>query len=94
MSRQPTPPDEGSMTITVNGATLQARAGQSVAGALLAGGYRTFRRTTPTGGPRSLFCGMGVCYDCLVTIDGNAGRRACLTPVHDGMAVEIGGTTP
>jgi len=40
--------------------------------------------------PRALFCGMGVCFDCLVTVDGRAGVRACVTLVRAGMRVELG----
>jgi D-hydroxyproline dehydrogenase subunit alpha len=46
------------------------------------------RRTTKRGEARGLFCGMGTCFDCLVTIDGRAGQRACITQVADGMRVE------
>ncbi|MCF8038149.1 MAG: (2Fe-2S)-binding protein, partial [Desulfohalobiaceae bacterium] len=39
--------------------------------------------------PRGFFCGMGVCYDCLVTVDGRPGTRACMTQVEDRMEVEL-----
>ena len=45
-------------------------------------------RHTPTGAPRGIFCGMGVCFDCLVTVDGLAEQRACMTPVRRGMRVQ------
>ncbi len=72
--------------LLVDGQTFDARAGDSVASALLAAGIRTLREA-PDGSARGLFCGIGACYDCLVTIDGVPGRRACMTGVTDGMSV-------
>ncbi|MEW5961583.1 MAG: (2Fe-2S)-binding protein [Chloroflexota bacterium] len=75
------------VTITVNGVPVRAFLGETVAGALLAGGLRAWRRT-PQGEPRGLFCGMGICFDCTVTVDGVTNVRACLTPVSDGLVVK------
>ncbi len=75
------------VTITVDGAPVRAYLGETVAGALLAEGRRVWRRT-PQGEPRGLFCGMGICFDCTVTVDGIPYVRACLTPVSDGMVVK------
>jgi len=83
-------PDAASptVTLTVDGQPIAARAGDSVAAALLAAGIVTCR-TTPVGGvPRAPYCLMGVCFDCLVTIDGQGSRQACLTRVRDGMRVD------
>ena len=79
------------LTVHLDGEPVQAFAGESVAALLLALGRRTFRHTDKLGEPRGLFCGMGVCYDCLVTIDGQPNVRACLTPVQAGMVIETGG---
>ena len=80
------------VTITFAGRTLQARDGQSVAAALTAAGVRSWRTTRRGARPRGLFCGIGVCFDCLLTIDGRPAQRACLVPVRDGMIVgETGG---
>ena len=76
------------VAITVDGRPLQARAGDTVAAALLANGIGPCRTTPVSGAPRAPYCLMGVCFDCLVTIDGVGSRQACLVPVHDGMAVE------
>ena len=76
------------VTIIVDGVPVQAYLGETVAGVLLAQGRRAWRRTAKTGQPRGLFCGMGVCFDCLVTVDGHPGVRACITPVADGMVVQ------
>ncbi|MFJ0966963.1 (2Fe-2S)-binding protein [Bordetella bronchiseptica] len=74
--------------IDVNGEAVSCRAGESVAAALLAAGHDACRATVVGGVPRGLYCMMGVCYDCLVTIDGQPNRQACMTPVRDGMRVE------
>ena len=78
------------VTITVDGVPIQAYLGETIAGALLANGRRAWRRTQK-GEARGLFCGMGICFDCVVTVDGVANVRACMTPVADGMVVETEG---
>ncbi|MCZ6627823.1 MAG: (2Fe-2S)-binding protein [SAR324 cluster bacterium] len=65
------------------GKRIPAYQGETVAAALLAAGIRGLRRAE--GGPRGLFCGMGICFECRMTIDGRANIRACMTPVRDGM---------
>jgi predicted molibdopterin-dependent oxidoreductase YjgC len=79
------------LTIQVDGQQVEAYAGESVAAVLLANGRRRFRHTGKVCRPRGIFCGIGVCYDCLVTIDGVPGVRACVTPVSPGMIEESGG---
>ena len=74
--------------ILVDGAEVRAYEGESIAAALFASGRRFTRWTTQTGEPRGYFCGMGVCQDCLVTVDGLPNVRACVTPARDGMRVE------
>lgn len=74
------------LSIEVDGEPVQAFAGETVATVLLAQGRRAFRHTEQ-GTPRGLFCGMGVCFDCLVMVDGVENVRACLTPVADGMVI-------
>lgn len=74
--------------IEVNGQPVPAHHGQTVAVALLAAGQRIFRRTE-SGELRGLFCGMGVCFDCLVTVNGLAEQRACMTPVEPGMQIQL-----
>ncbi len=73
--------------ITVNGNTTQVPRGISLAGALYLLEERSFRITPRGGEIRSLFCGMGVCYDCVVKVDGRANIRACKTEVRDNMQV-------
>jgi len=76
------------VALTVDGRPVTARAGDTVAAALLASGIDHCRTTPVSGAPRAPYCLMGVCFDCLVTIDGVGSRQACLVPVHDGMTVE------
>jgi sarcosine oxidase subunit alpha len=76
------------ISLKVDGKPIRARAGDTVAGAMLAAGIERFR-TTPVGdSPRAPYCLMGVCFDCLVSIDGVGSRQACLIEVREGMAVE------
>ena len=76
------------IAVTIDGQTALAFEGETVAAVLSAQGIRTFRRTSRLGQGRGIFCGMGICYDCLVTIDGMSSIRACMTPVAPGMAIE------
>lgn len=76
------------VVITVDGEPVQARSGDTVAAALLAAGIDRCRMTPVSGAPRAPYCLMGVCFECLVVIDGVGSRQACLVPVRDGMAVE------
>jgi D-hydroxyproline dehydrogenase subunit gamma len=71
--------------LSVDGEPLRAPAGQSIAAALLAAG-RAVLGTGPSGRPRSLYCGIGVCQECRVQADGRV-VRACVTPVRAGMTV-------
>jgi predicted molibdopterin-dependent oxidoreductase YjgC len=73
------------VTISYAGRTLTAREGQTVAAALTAAGVRSWRVTRRGERPRGLFCGIGACFDCLLTIDDRPAQRACLAPVRDGM---------
>lgn len=88
MFRRLTETRERPLTIFVNGAATPARDGDSVAAALLATGHDIFRATAVSGLPRGSYCLMGVCFDCLLVIDGVANRQACMTQVRDGMRIE------
>ena len=59
-----------------DGRAVPVAAGQTVAGALWQSGVRTWRTTRVAGAQRGIFCGIGACFDCLVTVDGEAGQRA------------------
>ena len=89
MSRLPLGPelDRGPrVEIVLDGVPTDAYEGETVAAVLLAQGEAA-TRTTVKGEPRGIFCGMGVCFDCLVVVDGVPNTRACMTWVRDGMQV-------
>ncbi|MFG1852121.1 (2Fe-2S)-binding protein [Actinomadura geliboluensis] len=74
------------LRITVDGAPLTGVTGQTIAGVLMAAG-RTAWRESPSGTPRGVFCGIGACFDCLVTVNGVPDVRACRRRARDGDAV-------
>ena len=76
-----------SVTLEFAGQPLAARAGDSVAAAMLSAGLLAGRETPVSGAPRGPFCMMGACFECLVEIDGEPNRQACMTPVAEGMKV-------
>lgn len=82
-------PDQSRSRIefTFEGRTMQGRAGDTLAAALLCNGVETFRQTAVTGADHGPFCMMGVCFECLVEVDGRENRQACLTPLQPGMNV-------
>jgi D-hydroxyproline dehydrogenase subunit gamma len=80
-------PSDPPVRLTLDGKELLAPAGCSVAAALLANGVSTFRTTGISGEPRAPYCMMGVCFDCLVEIDGVPNCQSCLTTVRSGMKV-------
>lgn len=73
--------------MSFDGVPLPARSGETVAAAMLAAGHFTARKTAVSGAPRGPFCMMGACFECLVEIDGEPNRQACMTPATDGMAI-------
>ncbi len=79
------------ITIRFDGTQIPALTGETVAAALSAAGVLSLRRTS-SDAPRGLYCGIGACFDCLVSIDGRAGQRACLAEAADGM--EVTGAPP
>jgi predicted molibdopterin-dependent oxidoreductase YjgC len=76
------------VTITVDGEALAGAVGQTIAGVALANGRLEWRRTSAEGRPRGLFCGIGVCFDCIVTVNGARDVRACQRRAVDGDVVE------
>jgi len=71
------------------GVQLEAEAGQSLAAALIANQQRITRLTRINSTPRGIFCGIGQCFDCLLSVDGKLNQRSCITEVHEGMVVQI-----
>jgi predicted molibdopterin-dependent oxidoreductase YjgC len=80
----------------VDGETLRAYAGETIAGALTAAGRRVFRHSEKTGSPRGVFCGIGICFECLVSVQGMGRVRSCMDDVQPGMHVHLTeqGATP
>jgi len=72
------------VNVAVDGITISARPGQTVAAALIAAGRTSWRETRRDGRPRGLFCGIGVCFDCLVVVNGVPDVRACQRLLADG----------
>jgi predicted molibdopterin-dependent oxidoreductase YjgC len=74
-------------TITFDGREIACWEGWTIGAALTAADVRSWRRTRHEGRPRGLFCGIGVCFDCLVTVNGRPSVRACLAAAHPGDVV-------
>lgn len=72
--------------VMVNGEEVQVAPGTTVAAAVALAGVSAFRRSA-TGAPRGPLCGMGICFECRVQLDGRPGVRGCMTVCSDGMNV-------
>jgi len=82
------------VSFTFDGRPCEGVAGDTIASALLAGGIRMLRVQEVTGTPRGLYCNIGHCCECRVTVDGKPGVRACLAEIQPGMIVESGKPLP
>ena len=76
------------VTFTFDGKELEGKEGEPIAAALIANGITILRYTEHEHAPRSLFCGIGQCMDCAMTVDGVPNVRTCITPLKAGMKVE------
>jgi len=76
------------VTVTIEGQPVAVPAGETVAAAVLVSGIGHTRTTPVSGTPRAPFCLMGVCYECLMVINGKANQRACREVVEEGMTIE------
>jgi predicted molibdopterin-dependent oxidoreductase YjgC len=74
--------------VYLDGREVEAREGDTVASVLLVYGDRPYRRTPLSHSPRAPFCMMGVCFECLVQIDGTYNQQGCLVAVEPGMRIE------
>jgi hypothetical protein len=81
------PEDGRDFTISFDGEPVAVAAGQTIAAALIASGRGSWRETRGAAAPRGLFCGIGVCFDCLVTVNGTRSVRACLLTASPGDVV-------
>ena len=86
------PADATLVAFTLDGAPHRAAPGTSVAAALLNAGVWSFRRAQG-GDVRGPLCGMGICHECRVSLDGVPHQRACLVPVAEGMDVRTSADT-
>jgi hypothetical protein len=80
-------PSAPQVTLNVDGREITAPAGATVAAAMLGAGQRAWRTTRNESKPRGQFCGIGACWDCLVSVDGAQVQRACMLPVRQGMSI-------
>lgn len=79
---------QSSLEFTFDDQTITAISGQSIGAALLAANQRSLRKTRFNNKDRGIFCGIGVCFDCLVVVDGVSNQRACLIEAKPGMKVQ------
>jgi predicted molibdopterin-dependent oxidoreductase YjgC len=77
------------VTLRVQGQPVTARTGDTLAMALLNAGLVPFRQTPVSGQPRAPLCLMGVCFDCLVEVDGQQNVQSCMVEVQEGMQVRL-----
>jgi len=83
-------PSKNRVEIFINGRAYTAYEGDTVLAALVESGYKALRHSRKIGELRGPLCGMGVCYECLVTINNRPNQRACMTEVEDRMEVITG----
>ncbi|MFS0645902.1 (2Fe-2S)-binding protein [Siminovitchia sp. 179-K 8D1 HS] len=77
-----------------DGNTYEGFENDTIASALLAHGIRTLRKHEESGNPRGIYCNIGHCYECRVTVNGESNVRACLTPIQENMVIESGKVLP
>ena len=79
------------VTIKVNGKPVRAYEGETLHAVLIVEGIWALKGSRVKHDPRGVLCGMGVCHECLVTINGKPGRRSCATLVEEGMELKTYG---
>ena len=82
------------VTIYVDDEPVDGLEGQTLVGVMIAAGLWAFRIDTVEGAYRGAFCGMGICFECEVELDGGARTRACMTHVKSGMRVRTASRDP
>lgn len=82
-------PNTRTVTVTVEEKKITIPEGDSVAAAVFSAGFGHTRRSAISDSPRAPYCMMGVCFECLVEIDGIPNQQACMTPVRDGMRIRL-----
>jgi len=86
--------EQKKVTFQFDGKTYEGYENDTIASALLAHGVRTLRKHEESGTARGIYCNIGHCYECRVTVDGTTNVRACLTPIKENMVVESGEVQP
>jgi len=79
---------KATIQIEVDGKRIQAIPGEMISSALVAAGIKVFQRTHKKNETRWYFCGIGLCTDCMMTVDNVPGVRTCITPVREGMRIK------
>lgn len=77
------------LTVRIDGEEVTAWPGQTAAGVLLGLGRRSWRTTRGQGRPRGVFCGIGVCFDCLIVVNDTPDVRACRREIRDGDEIRV-----
>lgn len=86
--------EQTKVSFTFNGKTYEGYEHDTIASALLANGVRTLRHHEQSGKPRGIYCNIGHCFECRVTVDGLSNVRACLTPIKENMTITSGEQQP
>ena len=87
MFRKPHEARVQALTVFVDGKPVVVSPGDSAAAAALLAGVSATRDSPVSGAPRAPYCMMGICFECLMVIDGVPSRQACLVPVREGMRI-------
>ena len=83
------PLDTKTVTVSVEGKSVSVPEGDSVAAAVFSAGFDHTRQSPISTSPRAPYCMMGVCFECLVEIDGVPNEQACMTPFQEGMRIKL-----
>lgn len=81
------PAPSAPLTVTIDGAPVPGLSGQTIAGVLLGSGRLSWRTASVSGRPRGVFCGIGVCFDCIAEVNGERDVRTCQRRAADGDVV-------
>lgn len=86
--------DQIAIVFTFDGEKHTGCIGDTIASALLVNGVRKLRVHEESGSPRGIYCNIGHCYECRLTVDHEPGIRACMTELKEGMNIESGKLQP
>ena len=76
------------ITVKVDGVEIEAYQGETIASALVSAGIKVFRNTKKLKEPRRIFCAVGRCTDCVMTVDEKTNVRTCITTIKEGMEIQ------